>query len=198
MLRCALPLAATLLFAAPLAAQDFDTTTVFGRAMQRRLAADPTLTESDFSAVGRDLSRLDDTMVVAFARLMAAGIGRIPAEHCDILDRQDDFGFMNVLAGGADSSEAEQWVTVLGEIFRPQIENTPVGAVAPPGVAAAMLTALTTRTSPKEQQAFAKARRLQVQGPCLMMPLVLGRLAGKNPGHVAPILRFVFLSADAR
>lgn len=187
------------LLASPLAAQGFDTTTVSGRVMHRRLGSlEQALVGRDTSTdnIGRHVSRLNDTMLVAFAGLMADGVERIPPDHCDMLDGQDDIGFMTLLTGGADSLEAERWAALLREVLRLEVQDAPVGAVAPPDIAAAMILAVTTRTSPKEQEAFTKARRLRVQGPCLMMPRILHRVARKKPDHVGPILRFVFLTAD--
>lgn len=192
-----------MLLASPLAAQDFDTTTVFGRVMQRRMAdldENPAFTGSELldGPLGRSFSRLNDTLLVALARLMADGMSRVPAGRCNLLGSPDDQTAMTALAGGSDSLEAERWAALIEEILWLEVEDAPVGAVASPDVGMGTFMGLMVRASPKELLAIRKARENRTEGACLMVPWILRQIARKTPTRAGPVLRFFFLTADAQ
>ena len=130
-----------ILLAAPLQAQ-YDSTTVFGRALIRRIEAMGN--DSAFQAITNgvgvdeydwgemDFATLDDQTLVSFFRMFATSIGRMRGEEC--LRAYGGKGVEMIVVMGnyaTDSLEAEAWAETFEAMLWGLLVQSPQGPAAP-------------------------------------------------------------------
>ncbi|HEV8125009.1 MAG TPA: hypothetical protein VGP80_12230 [Gemmatimonadales bacterium] len=184
----------------PLAAQ-FDTSTVAGRVLERRMAAlEDDSTIKQFADLGRldyasglgaaNLARLDDQSVLLFARLLSRGMVRTSAEDCARVMGSPTGGdeFWLIMGQSADSLEAEEWATLLTQVVWAEVEQRSPNPVATPGQVELALISVIRHSPGKQQEMIGKI----AQGPdaaCRLTPWMMTRLMVKTPAHAATLIR---------
>jgi hypothetical protein len=185
-----------------LSAQDFDTTTVFGRVMQRR--SDRIRQNPAFQAAGvrshmteADLSRLEDSDLVRMAGLMFRTMMG-PNGDCTNLESQPKFDIQDMLDPGMDSLEAESWAGVMERLAALVTDSSPPRLAATPEQASALFRALYNHADGKERLTFDKAVAVAGTAPCRFFSWLVDRIMVKPPATAAPIVRQFFAIGHAQ
>lgn len=193
----------------PLAAQ-FDTTTVAGRVLQRRVSAmevDSTLKgyvdqgvisyESGLDAA--NLFRMDDQAVLLFAHLLSRVIESTSPEECTQIMNSAGGGqdFWLLVGRTADSLEAEDWARLLTQMVWNQVEQRPAGTVATADDVQGVLVSLIQHSPAKEQEMVVKAAGRPDAG-CLLTPWMMNRLVIKNSPRAAALIRGLMASGSSQ
>ena len=196
-----LPLLLLALAISPLAAQDFDTTTVFGRVMQRRsdrIRQNPVIREAggEVKMNESDIARLDDSDLVRVARLIFQSfLG--PNGDCANLQGRPRVGIQEMLDPGMDSLEAESWAGVMERLAALATDSSPPRATATPEQVSALFRAIYHHSTTKERLAFDKAVALAGPAPCRFFSWIANRIVVKPPATAAPIVRHFFAIGHA-
>jgi hypothetical protein len=188
-----------LLLTQPVAAlAQYDSTTIFGRVLTRRMAALDA--DSAFLALsgGRgvdgvdwddlDFAKLDDHALTGFFRVLGVAISRMSVEECKAsLDGEGDAMIQHMATHVSDSAEAETWVSAMEEVFWGILVQSPVGR-------AASLTEMTQFMV--KLRSGAEPERLNLLNDsdndasmCASVPWLMQKLTAQEPAVTAPMLR---------
>ena len=185
-----------------LPAQEFDSTTVFGRIYTRRMAAlaeDPTMKEmAELNSLPTDafnpsqFTHLDDASVVLFARLMSQTLDRLNFAECVAAMTGQGDELMQTVARVTDSVAAEQWVALLERVVWSAVNDDPPGATASPDQVGNAFRSILAHSDQRRQAFITKASETSGLAACELTPWLLRVLAAKRPERAAPLLRGVF------
>jgi hypothetical protein len=177
----------------------YDTATVAGRVLSRRIIAleqDPAITELAEAGIldfdSWDLTVMDDATLIQLVRLMAVGLEREERRGCPVAMAGNDGGdqlLALVLAGVTDSTEAEQWADVVERAVWGMAGQRPVGTVAAPEEIESRLYQLLENLTEEDAAVFQGAAEDPGGAACMMMRVVFQDLAGEDPAVAAPLIR---------
>jgi hypothetical protein len=196
-----------LLGATALPAQEFDSTTVFGRVYTRRMAAlaeDPVLKDlggtNSLQVDAFDVSQfatLDDETVMLFARLLSQTLDQLNFAECVAAMGGNADGFMDTLLRVSDSVAAEQWVTVLERVVWSSVNGDPPGPAAAAAQVRNAFRSILYHGDARRQAFITKGSQSDALLSCEVTPWLLRLLAAKKPERIAPLLRGIFASRSS-
>ena len=189
-------LALLTLAATPLAAQ-WDTTTAFGRVVQRRFAEiappDSALRPGETQHSGPLVRWMSDSTVIDYTQFNIEFYRRVSPRECFLAFAAPDGAadLFRLMQLRSDSSDAERLAGYIALAGRNLTEREPAQLIASATQVQKMMRGMLSHASPKEGRFIRKQVMTQPGKTCVLIPWVLRRLVGKSPARIAPVLRMM-------
>jgi hypothetical protein len=179
----------------------FDSTTVFGRLVNRRfeqLVEDPAFlalnTSGGVEAIDWDnieLGTLDDPTLVNLFRMVGVALRRMTPEQCTRALSSGEMEMMMIMGSTVpDSVEAEEWADMMEQVFWAGAMPGPMGTVAPPDQVAELAGKILLGLPLDTRRLMVTLRDQDDSGStCAVVPMVLGKLSAGDPALAAPMIR---------